>query len=700
MGRPILPSDADAPGRNPVAVLSYRYWAQHLGGDRSVVGNPLTINGTRFTVVGVTPPAFFGLELSAEAPDMWLPITMQQEVMLQPSLLTPHNLFWLHVMGRRKDGVSAAQAQLWTSRQVQEFMTAREGASISDKRRSEISKIYVDMVPGGRGISHLRQQFSEPLYILMAVVGLVLAIACANLANFLLANAVAREREVSTRLAIGASRLRVMRQILTEAMLLSTLGGIAGLFLAMLGTRMLVNFVSHGLNSVALDPSPDLRVLGFTFAVSLATGALFGIAPAWRACKTGVAGSLNASGRSTSGTGVRSHRLLPKILIAAQVAVSITLLVGAGLFVRTLQNLRNLDFGFDRHNLLLINYDAKLAGYKEPQVAGLHQRLIQRLEAIPGVRSASLSGTPPMSRGSWRSPIFVQGYTPAANEDISTSINRVSTHYFNTVGIPVLQGRSFGEQDSPTSTKSVVVNQTLADHFFPDGDASGHQFKIADPSIPGSWQIVGVVRDTKYNDPREQAKRMIYLPLEQLTGDDHFAYSMQIGTQADPATIAGEVRAAVAEVDSALPLLEAHTITEEIDSFMENERLISQLSGFFSMLALALACVGLYGVMTYNVNRRTNEIGVRMAMGAQSGSILWMVLRESLLLLALGISVGVPATLVCTRLIQSQLFGLSPFDRTTIAIALAAITSVILLAAYFPARRAAKIDPMVALRYE
>jgi predicted permease len=700
IGRPILPDDADAPGRNPVAVASYRYWQQTLAANRSAIGSTVSINGTSFTLIGVAPPAFFGTELNSEAPDLWVPITMQQEVMLQHSLLNPHGLFWMHMMGRRKAEIGSQQVQAWTTQQLQQFMVAREGANISDKRRSEIRQIYVQILPGGHGVSYLRAQFAQPLYLLMGVVVLVLAIACANLANFLLAKAAAREREVSTRLAMGASRARILRHILTEALLLSMLGGAVGLVLAFLGTRFLVNFVVGGSNNSALDPNPDLLVLAFTFGVSLLTGLLFGVAPAWRASRMRVAITLNSSTRTASGTGMRSSRLVPKILVAAQVALSLMLLVGAGLFVRTLQNLKNQDFGFNRTNVLLVDYDAKLAGYKSEQLGGLHERLVQRLEALPGVRAAALSNGPPITDGSWAAPISVEGYSAAPDEDRATSIKRVSSHYFDTVGITVLQGRAIGAHDGPSSPKVVVVNQTLAKHFFPNGDAVGHRFSIAEPDIPGPWEIVGVVRDTKYNDQREAPQRMIYLPLEQMTADNHFAYSMQIRADGDPAKIANEVRAAVSEVDPALPLLEVKTISEHIDLFMENERLISQLASFFSLLALSLACVGLYGVMTYNVVQRTNEIGVRIALGARSRGILWMVLRESILLLGVGLAVGIPATLAAARAAKSQLFGLSPFDATTIAAATCAIAAVVLASACLPAMRATKVDPMAALRSE
>ena len=699
LGRTILPDDADAPGRNSVAVVSYRYWEEKLEADRSVIGRVITINGTSFTVIGVAPPAFFGAELNEQEPDMWLPITMQQQVTLQPSLLNPHGLFWVHMMGRLKEGTTPNQGQAWATQQLQQFMITREGGTISDKRRREIGQMYIDMLPGGRGVSHLREQFSRPLYILMGVVVLVLAIACANLANFLLAKAAAREREISTRLAIGAGRWRLVRQILTEALLLSLLGSVAGLTLALVGTRMLVDFVVQGAKNSALTPNPDLTVLAFTLAVSVATGALFGIAPAWRASQMRVVTALH-SARTATGSGIRSSRMLPNLLIAAQVALSLVLLVGAGLFLRTLQNLRNQNLGFNRRNLLLVDFNAKLGGYKSEQLRGLYDRLLNGIRTLPGVRSASISGTQPISPGSWTSPIFVQGYTPAPNENIMTFLNRVSPSYLDTVGIPVLQGRSIGREDTPTSMKAVLINQSVAKHFFPHGDAIGHQFTIADPSVPGVWRIVGIVGDAKYGPLRDEQKRMIYLPLEQLTADDHFAYSIQVRAEGDPKNIESEIRTALAEVDPDLPLLKVRTISQEVDSFVENERLISQLANFFSLIALSLACIGLYGVLTYNVVKRTNEIGIRMALGARTEGILWMVLRESLLLLAAGIAVGIPATIGVARIVRSQLFGLSSFDAATFMTAIGAIAIVILIAAYLPARRAAKVDPMVALRYE
>ena len=700
LGRTLAPTDATTPGSSPVAVISYRYWQQMFAGDAAIIGRSITINGNPFAVIGVMPPKFEGVAVYPDSMDMWLPVTMQQEVMLQPTLLAPGGLFWMHIMARRDPAVPLGQAQAWVTNQVQRFMIDREGAQITSDRKKEIQKIYVDLLPGDRGISDLREVYQQPLNILMGVVMLVLLIACANLANFLLAKAASREREIATRLALGSSRRRIVRQILLEALLLSFTGGAFGLALAYMGTRALIAFLADGAKNTPLEARPDLHVLLFTLGVSLFTGILFGLAPALRVSRISVTPSLGTSARTAASSGGSSGRLLPKLLVVSQVTLSLVLLASAGLFLRTLRNLENQDFGFNRHNLLLVKFNAKFAGYKPEQLNALYARLMDRMNALPGVRSATFSGQPALIRGNWNSPIRIRGYQAAPNEDLGSSLNRVGSRYFETIGMPVIQGRSIGEQDTASSIKAVVVNQALANHFFPKGDALGHTFTVDDPSVKGEWQIVGVVRDAKYHGPREKPERMSYLAVTQLTGDDAYAYWLQLATVGDPATIAGEVRAAMAEIDPNLPILEVRTIAEQLDQSMGQETLISELSTFFSLLALSLACIGLYGVMTYNVVRRTNEIGIRLALGAQRGSVLWMVLRESLMLLGIGVALGIPLTLAATRLVQAQLFGLRSSDPITLGAAVLTIAAVTLLAAYLPARRATRVDPMVALRYE
>jgi predicted permease len=700
MGRAFVPGDTDTPGRNPVAVISYRYWQQALAADPAVIGRQIAISGTQFTVIGVMPPKFFGVALNEESTDMWLPITMQPEVTQGPSLLDPHGLFWMHMMARRAPGTNLHQAQAWVTSQLQQFMVDREGSQISTQRRAEIQKIYVELLPGGTGISGLRSQYEHPLQVLMCIVGLVLLIACANLANFLLAKAATRERELSTRLALGSSRGRIVRQVLTEALLLSVAGGALGLLLAFFGTRALIHFMAAGAQHTSLSAQPDLRVLAFTFGISLLTGVLFGLAPALRVSRISVAPALKANARTAGSGGGRAGQIFPKLLVTFQVMLSLILLAGAGMFVRTLRNLQNQDLGFDRQNLLLMVFNPKFAGYKPEQLNSLYERILDRLNALPGVRSATLAGTPPIHSGNWNSPIFVEGHVAAPNEDTSTLLNRVAPRYFETVGIPVLRGRAIGPEDTATSKKVVVVNKSMTDHFFPHGDAIGHRFTVADPAVKGSFEIVGVVKDARYNSPREEPQRMSYLPVMQLTGDDNYAYWLELRTVGDPAKVTDEARAALAGIDPNLPVLQVRTIGEQVDERMGNERLISQLAAFFSLLALSLACIGLYGVMSYSVVRRTNEIGIRLALGAQTTRVLWMVLRESMVLLAIGVALGIPATMVAMRLVRAFLFGLKPSDPLTLAGAVIVIATVTLVAAYFPARRAMKVDPMVALRYE
>jgi predicted permease len=702
LGRAITPSDTDAPGRYAVAVLSYHYWQEKFSGDPEVVGQSVIVNGVPFSIIGVAPPNFFGVTLDAHPPDMWLPVTMQQQITKSRSLLGPHGVYWLHLLGRQKPEVSPRQAQAWVNLKLRQYMIERQGMHITRDDRQVIQQMYVQLVPGGRGVSTLRSEYSVPLEILMAVVGLVLLIACANLANLLLARTAAREREISTRLALGASASRIIRQMLTESLLLSCLGGCAGLLLAVWGTRALFHFLTLGASYSPFTSSPDSLVLVFTLGVSLLTGILFGLAPALRISRARLAPGLKTGSRAVTGTSAgRSARLpFPKVLVISQVALSLLLLTGAGLFVGTLRNLENQDLGFNRHNVLLVYIDARLAGYKPDQLGSLYQQILGRLNALPGVRSATLSEMAPMSGMTWSGPISVQGYTPQPNEDMDTSLNSVGPRYFATVGIPLLRGRVIGRQDTANSPKVVIVNQTLANHFFPHGYALGHRIGL--PGEMGEGEIVGVVKDSKYNSPRDTApQRMVYLPLVQLSGESLYAKCLQIRTIGNPARITGEVRRAIATVDSNLPITEVVTLNDVVqDHFLSQETLTSQLSSFFALLALLLAAVGLYGVMSYNVVRRTNEIGIRMALGAQPAGVLWLVLRESMLILAIGVGIGVPITLAATRLVQSQLFGINPFDPAIVIAAAAFVACVTVLAGYFPAHRATKVDPMVALRYE
>ncbi len=698
LGRSILPSDEEAPGRNPVAVLSYHYWQSTLASDPSVVGRTITVDKIPFTVIGVAPPRFFGLNADAQPPDLWLPLTMQKELMESSSLLDAPGLYWLHLMGRQNAGVNMEQAQEWFTAQVVRYMRDLEGPHLSPARMQQIHQIK--LMPGGRGGSDLRGQYREPLQVLMGVVVLVLLIACANLANFLLAKTISRAREISTRLALGSTRARIVGQVLIETLLLSFSGGVLGLLLAFWGTRALINFVVGGATYTIFNPRPDARVLAFTFGICLLTGLLFAIAPAVRVSRTTVAPGLKANAHTAAGGGGASGRVIAKMLVAVQVMLSVILLVGAGLFLRTLRNLEKENLGFESSKLLLVQFIPEAAGYLPPQLSGLYDNILDRVGALPGVRSATLSSVPVMNPGQWGSPITILGYAAKQDEIVDTVGNFVAPRYFETVGIPLLLGRPIGPQDRATSSKVVVVNQTFANDYFPDRNAIGRSFTIADPRVPGTWQIVGVARDAKYLSAREAPQRMIYLPLVQIAGPHAYAHSLQVLTVGDPVRVSEEVRRALAQVDPNLAVLKIETIREQVNHLMDQEQLISQLCTWFAFLALLLTSIGLYGVMTYNVARRTHEIGVRMALGAQKRKVQWMILGESLLLLGIGVLLGVPATMAATRLVGAQLFGLSPLDPPTFIIAILAISMVALLAAHFPARRASRVDPMVALRDE
>ncbi|MEO6965714.1 MAG: ABC transporter permease [Acidobacteriaceae bacterium] len=712
LGRTITPSDATTVDGNPVVVLSHHYWQQYLSSDRAILGKTISINGFSFTVIGVMPERFNGFKQGSglHVTDFWVPITMQPQIMLQPSMLVPRKYYFLHMFARRNPQVTLASDQQWLDQQIRNYIRAGEGSVISPARQQEINRKTVQLLPSAGGVSQLRAQYGDSLKILMVVVVFVLLIACANLANFLLARAASRQREIATRLALGSSRARIVRQSLIETLLLSFTGGLLGLGVAFVATRVLIAFVVKGVSYTTLSPTPDTTILLFTLAVSLATGLLFGVRPALAAARTGAASSLSSNARVAQGSGDRSSHFWPKTLVTVQVMLSLVLLVGAGLFLRTLQNLQDQDYGFARTHLLLAAFNAKLAGYKPDQAPALNQRLLERLNALPGVRSVALSNDPPISTSVWGSTIAIPGYIPAPKEPMDITLNRVTGGYFETVGIPIVAGRAITPDDSSTSLKVAVVNQALIRHFFPSGNPIGRTFNIE--GIVGSLQIVGVARDIKSESPRDEVVYpMVYLPLAQIApmekngsgpvpveNQNLFVNTINLRTTGDPTQTIRELRAAVASVDPNLPILQVGTIQEQVDSMMSHETLLTRLTGIFSLLALALACIGLYGVMSYNVVRRTNEIGIRLALGAQTRTVLWMVLRESLWLLVLGVALGLPLTLLAVRVIKQQLYGISALDPLTYAGAIVIVSGMTLLAAWLPARRATRVDPMVALR--
>jgi predicted permease len=713
LGRTIAPADDVSPGAGAVVVVSEHFWMQTLSGDAAVLGKTLTVNGNPFTIIGVMPGEFHGLKQDMTPADLWMPISMEAQVLQQPSFLTPNGAYFLQmfgrVRGRSADNTSLLdQDQAWLDQQIRTATLAKQGTPISTERQQEISRIRVALTPAEHGVSSMRSRYSDSLTILMGATVLVLLIACANLANFLLARAATRQREIATRLALGSSRIRILRQSLIETTMISLMGGALGLMLAFAATRALIAMVAEDAAYTSLSPIPDISVLLFALGASLLTGLLFGLAPALAAARTGAAQNLGSSARTNSSS--RTSRFWPKTLVTAQVMLSLLLLVGAGLFLRTLRNLGNQDYGFERAHLVIANFGSRTAGYKPSQVPALHHQVLERVEALPRVESAAFCETAPMSYGAWSSSIKIAGYTPAPKESMNSILNKVSGRYFETTSIPIAAGRAISNQDSATSLKVVVINEALAHRFFPKGDAIGHSISIEQNEVAGPWQIVGIARDTKVSGPRStEVSPLIYIPLDQIPATikgDHgseennqrYAAMLLLRTNGDPAQSIASQRMTVGQIDPNLPLTHVMTMPAYLGNFITREALISKLTILFALLALLLACIGLYGVMSYNVVRRTNEIGIRLALGAQTQTVLWMVLQESLLLLCVGLSLGLPLTFAGTRLIRQQLFGITAIDPFTFAAAIVIVSAMTVIAAWLPARRAMRVDPIVALR--
>jgi predicted permease len=683
LGSVFTAEEDQTPGGHAVAVISYGYWQRRFGRDPSAVGRTFTLSDTSFTVIGVTPPGFFG-ETVGEAPDLWIPATMQPQVYPGRDFLNVDYVTWLRLMARLKPGAHPRQAQAELDvifRQLQD-----------EKGRQKFPAGRIELTPGGKGLSELRERFSDPLRVLMAVVGLVLLIACVNVASLLLSRAASRRKEMAVRLALGAGRLRLVRQLLTESALLALSGGLLGLLFAFWGSDVLLAIVSAGTSPVALDLHPDVRVLAFTGAVSLLTGMLFGLAPALQWTRLDLTPALKAPVRGLSGGGARYG--LGRVLIVAQVALSLLLVIGAGLFVRSLRNLKRLDAGFKREGVLVLGVDSAATGYADAQLKSLYRQLLGRVGALPGVSSASLAFQTFRGPGSGICCISIQGAPPLAEEDRRVNADYVGPRFFETMGTPLVSGRGFDLRDDENAPKVAVINEAAARYYFPDGSPLGRRF---DQSKNKGIEIVGVVKDARHYGLREQAPRMFYLPLLQHGTPPNF---LAVRTAGDPRGMAAAVRQALQEVDPKLPVVEVTTLGEQVDASLVPERLIATISGFFGFLALLLSCVGLYGLMSYAVARRTAEIGIRMALGARPGNVLWMVLREALLLALVGVATGLPAALAATRLIESLLFGLTPADPTTVSLATLLMIAVAASASYLPARRASRVDPMVALRYE
>src|SRR5216110_487270 len=690
-GRLLAPSD-DSASAPRVAVMNYHTWQRHFGLDPSVIGSMLNINGVPCAIAGVTPPGFYGDTLRSDPADFWLPLVAEPNGRLHKA-----NLEWLYLIGRLRPGYVPEQVQAQLTVELQAWLDSHREV-IPNRDWKDIARQHIRLTPAGRGVERMQTNYAMGLRLLVTLAALLLLIACANIANLLLARGAANRSQAAVRLALGAPRHRLIRQMLTESALLALAGGAVGIYVAYAGTRAILLLAFRGANYVPIDARPSLPVLGFAVLLSLVTGIVFGIAPAWTASQSSPIDALRGSGRSA---GDRSS-MLQKSLVIAQVVFSIVLLIAAGLVTQSLRNLEDQNFGFVTEGRLIVNIDPSLAGYTPDKLHGLYQRLEEKLLHIPGVLGASLSGYSPLSGNNWNERVYVEGKPPDYRWT-APSWNRVGPHYFETIGTRLLQGRAIDERDGPAAPHVAVINETFARRFFPNENPIGQHFGKGDESHSGDYEIVGIVDDAKYQDTRGPAYATFFLPLLQTPTGEHLSgwvSAIELHVAGTPENIESAVRKALGDVDPNLPLLNMVSFEEQVARNFNQERLIARLTELFGALALLLACVGLYGVTAYGVARRTNEIGIRMALGADRRNVLGLVLRAALAQLGMGLAMGIPAALAGSRVLVSQLYGVKSYDPMIIGAAALVLAACAIFAASVPARRAMRVDPMVALRYE
>ena len=713
LGRILTEEDDRIPSGHPYVVLSYDFWKSRFAGDPAIVGKTLLLNNYQMTVVGVAQAGFDGVELGF-SPKLFVPIMMAAQILVgnPEDMLKARRNRWVNAFGRLKPGVSQEQAKA----SLQPFMHAMLEQEVQEPAfahastydRQEFLKCWIDVLPGSQGRSHTRRQLSTPLWVLMATTGAVLLIACANLANLLLVRGSARTKEIAIRLAIGATRWQIVRQLLIESLSLSALGGLAGLILAYWADQALKSiYLPSDATELRISSAPDPRILLFTLAVTIATGILFGLVPALRTTKPNIAGTLKDQAGAVVGGG---HNKLRKGLVIAQVTLSLLLLVAAGLFVRSLSNLQNLGPGFPADRLVGFNIDPSLNGYTPERLKVFYPQLSDALLSIPGVQSVGLASMRILEDNEWDSSMSVEGFTPAKpSEHAQPYMNSISPSYFATLGVPIVAGRDFTVNDnrdirhSPDpwgwSPTTIMINEKFAKKYFAGRDPIGlHLGFGTDPGTPLDMEIIGVVKDFKYTNLRDEIPEQAYVPYL----SDRFLGGMTVyfRTSMDPDQLSSAVRAKIREIDANLPVFAMRSTQVQIKNSLSTERMIASLSAVFGFLATLLAVIGLYGVMTYIVAQRTREVGIRMALGADHGRVIWMVMREVLILVSVGVIAGFAMSLALTRIVQSQLFGLTPHDPVTLSLATGALAMVACAAGYIPAFRASRLDPVIALRYE
>lgn len=708
-GRLFSDSD-DKAAAPPVAVLSYRVWQANYGGDPSVVGSTFVIEGVPFTISGIAPPGFFGETLRSDPPDIWVPLQQEPLIRGQGSLLRQSISAWLRVIGRLRPGASVDGMSARLTGILREWLQHDSGYPSSwmpDIIRM-LPKQNLTVVPAGAGVAVMKEDYGRSLQILMSVCGLVLLIACANLANLLLARNMARRTQTSVRLAIGASRGHIIRQSLTESILLAVVGGIAGLIVADGAQRLILSIAFRTTHSLPIETTPSIPVLAFAFALSLLTGLLFGTAPAWLATRTDPVEALRGAGRSTSD----SSTMPRKLLLVFQAALSVVLVAGASMLTRSLNNLENQNLGFETKDRITVALNAPPSSYTPDRIDALYRNLEAKLKEIPGVQHASLALYNPFT-DNWGEIIMVAGRpAPPMNENSVASWDRVTPGFFQAAGQPILRGRGFTEADRGSATPVAVVNESFVRRFFQKEDPLDKHFGIDMPVYADTFRIVGIIRDAKYTQPEKPARPMFFVPQAQWVGsykeellkkielNSHFVGNALLVTHADPGALEPVLRRAFAEVDSNLTINSVRTLRQQVALSFDQQRAVAGLAGLFGIVALTLAAVGLYGVTAYTVEQRTNEIGLRMALGADKMNIVRLVLRGAFQKVGAGLLLGVPLAIGAGRLVSAQLYGVAVWDPWSLSIAVAALGLCGFIAAIIPATRASEIAPMRALRME
>jgi predicted permease len=705
LGRLLSPEDDRVRGGHPVAVLSHGYWISRFGGDPSVLNRPVVVNGRSYTVIGVAAAGFAGDELG-RLTDVFVPMMMKKEITPSWDALDERLYRWVRVFARLKPGVTRDQAQAalgsWLRGRLDADLATKDFANASADTRAEYARSHLVLEPAARGRSGFRRAIETPLLVLMGISVGVLIIACANVANLLVARAAARQREMALRVALGAGRARLVRQLLVESVLLAAGGGVAGLVLSVWAAPLILGFFTTSDSPQPVSTTPDWRIFLFALAASTITGVVFGLVPALRATSVEVTPSLKAESGSVAG----GHARLRKALVASQVALSLLLLIGAGLFIRTLRNLAHVDVGIRTSQLFAFDVDPPRNGYTTEQTRQFARSLVERLSSEPGVSSVALSTQRILQGNQWSGGFTVEGSAAVARDDSRARCNTVSPGYFQTMGVPLVAGREFERRDvrPVDAAESVgffhaIVNESFAKKYFPNGNAVGRHLGFGtDPGTKTDIEIVGVVKDFKYIDVRSEPGRQVFFPyFEEAHGPGFTAY---VRTRQDLTTAFAQARRTVAALDANIPISDVWSLDREMEQSVGSERMMATMSTLFGLLATALAVVGLYGVMAFTVTRRTREIGVRMALGAQSSEVGRMVIREALTVAVIGTLAALPLVWWLSRFVQSQLFGVEALDATTIAVAALALIAVASLSAVAPMRRATRVNPVTALRYE